>query len=186
MNIVSLSFSRGGSVVGWEILGVEVLARMIARGKLILRSVMLVVTHAILAICVSNRNSNACCYTFTPTWNVRNTHYSYPVILSQSARSSFSANVDWSGLIVSKRTPPCESAAPPPQSDVKVRLFCIHQIHHACLQTFPAVATVFFPSLVVPLSKCLLLPLNISITIARVSQRPCDVLSYQKLVKELC
>ena len=59
MKIGSLSFSRGGSVVGWEILGIEVLARMIAGGKLILQSAMLIVIHARFAICVSNRNSNA-------------------------------------------------------------------------------------------------------------------------------
>ena len=33
----SLSFSRGGSVMGWGILGIEVLASLIARGKFILQ-----------------------------------------------------------------------------------------------------------------------------------------------------
>lgn len=50
----SLSFSRGGSVVGWGILGIEVLARLIARGKPILQSGLLIAT---LATCLSNRNS---------------------------------------------------------------------------------------------------------------------------------
>ena len=46
-------------MVGWEILGIEVLARFIARGKVILQSALLIVTHAILAACLSNRNSKA-------------------------------------------------------------------------------------------------------------------------------
>ena len=56
---MSYSFSRGGSehLVGWGILGIEVLARLNARGKLILQSALLIVTRAILVVYLSNCNS---------------------------------------------------------------------------------------------------------------------------------
>ena len=53
-------------------------------------------------------------------------------------------------------------------------------------KSFPAVATVSFFSLLVPLSKSFFLTLYILLTAARVSQRPFKLISCQKLVKELC
>ena len=61
----SQSFSRGGSIVGWEILGIDVLARLIERGKLILLSALLIVSRAILATWLSNCNSKVAAYSYS-------------------------------------------------------------------------------------------------------------------------
>ena len=66
-------------MVGWEILGIEVLARSIERGKLILQSALLIVTWAILAKWLSNRKSKAAAYSYS-----RIETFSRRIIVTQS------------------------------------------------------------------------------------------------------
>ena len=145
------------------------------------KSALLIVTPVILAKYLSNRNSKVAAILLLIRRDVRDTHNCYPVILSQSARSSFRPDVDWPALIAPKRTPPRESAAPDRNRMLDYFVYIMLVFTFSLqLPQYP------FPSLLFPSQFFLSQLSTYSLRLCPCLLAPLTLISYQKLVKELC